>query len=220
MDLRSYCRLLLRRRQVLLLTFLLVGATLGGAGFLIPASYTATVQMLFTPNLPANAEVETRQTAQLYLAARMKTYAQVVTTDPVLQPVIDNLRLGVTVPQLVEKMQVTIPKDTSVINVSVSAPTAAGAASTANQIANQMQVVVVNLEGSATIIQVATLQPATPPLHRSSPNVVLNLAVAILLALVAAVFAAVVVDRYSNPKAYSSPTARRYNEERSNHGDP
>ena len=139
MDLRSYCRLLRRRLLVLLWTFLLVGAALGGAGFLIPSAYTATVQMVFSPNLPADATVETRQTAELYLSARMKTYAQVVTTDPVLQPVIDNLRLGVTMPQLVENLEVTIPADTSVINVSVSAPTATKAASTANQIASQMQ---------------------------------------------------------------------------------
>lgn len=196
MDLRRYCRMLRQRWPLLLGTFLLVGATLGGAGFLIPSTYTATVQMVFTPNLPADATVETRQTAEMYLAARMKTYAQVVTTDPVLQPVIDNLRLGVTVPQLVKKLKVTIPANTSVINVAVSAPTATKAASTANQIATQMQVAVANLEGSATVIKVAILQPAAPPLKRSSPNVPLNLAVAVMLAVVAAVFAAVVVDNF------------------------
>ena len=55
---------------------------------------------------------------------------------------------------------------------------------------------VANLEGSATVIQVAILQPAAPPLKRSSPNVLLNLAVAVVLAVVAAVFAAVVVDNF------------------------
>lgn len=196
MDLRSYCRLLQRRRLVLLWTFLLVGAALGAVGFLIPSTYTATVKMVFTPNLPANAGVETRQTAELYLSARIKTYAQVVTTDPVLQPVIDNLGLGVTVPQLVEQLKVTVPANTDVINVSVSAPTATKAASAANQIANQMQLAVANLEGSATVTQIAILQPAVPPSKRSSPNVLLNLAVAGLLAAVAAVFAAVVVDNF------------------------
>ncbi|KUH68557.1 hypothetical protein AU184_04175 [Mycolicibacterium novocastrense] len=194
MDLRSYCRLLRRRWLVLLGTFFLVAAALGGAGFLLPSTYTATVQMVFTPNLPPDSSMETRQIAGLYLASRMKTYAQVVTTDPVLQPVIDNLGLGVTVPQLVEEMEVTIPTDTSVIDLSVSAPTAEKAASIANRIAGQMQVAVANLEGSAMVIQVAVLQPATPPQHRSSPNVLLNLAIAFVVAAVAAVFAAVVVD--------------------------
>ncbi len=91
MDLRSYCRLLRRRWLVLLCTFLVVGAALGGAGFLLPSVYTATAQMVFAPNLPPNATMETRHTAELYLAGRMKTYAQVVTTDSVLQPVIDSL---------------------------------------------------------------------------------------------------------------------------------
>ncbi len=97
-------------------------------------------------------------------------------------------------PQLVETLEVTIPADTSVINMKVSAPTAAEAASIANNIASQMQLAVVNLEGSSTVIQVAVLQPATPPLHRSSPNGFLNLAVAVLLAMLSSVFAAVVVD--------------------------
>jgi polysaccharide biosynthesis transport protein len=196
MDLRSYCRVLRRRWLVLLGTFILVVAALGGGSFLLPAAYTATVQMVFTPNLPPDSTVETRQIAELYLAARMKTYAQLVTTDPVLQPVIDNQRLGVTVPQLVEKMEVTIPADTSVINLSVTAPTAEKAAATANQIAGQMQVAVTNLEGAATVIQVSVLQPAAPPQHRSSPNIKLNLAVAFVLAVLAAVFAAVLVDNF------------------------
>jgi capsular exopolysaccharide synthesis family protein len=194
MDLRSYCRMLRRRWVVLLGTFLLVGAALGGAGFLIPSVYTATAQMVFAPNLPADATMETRHTAELYLAGRMKTYAQVVTTDSVLQPVIDNLRLGVTVPELVEKLEVRIPADTSVIDLEVSAPTAAEAAAIANNIAGQMQLAVVNLEGAASVIQVAVLQPATPPSHRSSPNGLLNLAVAGVLAVLAGVFAAVIAD--------------------------
>lgn len=103
MDLRSYCRLLMRRWPVLLTVFLVVGAALAGAGFLIPSTYTANARIVFAPKLSGFVSMGTRQEAQTYVADRMKTYAQLVTTNRVLQPVIDSLNLGVTVPDLVKK---------------------------------------------------------------------------------------------------------------------
>lgn len=196
MDLRSYCRLLQRRWLVIVCTFLLVGVALVGAGFLIPKAYTATVQMVCSPDLPSDATMETRQLAGVYMAARMETYAQVVTTDAVLQPVIGGLHLDVSVPELVDSLDVSIPSDTSVIEVKVSAPTAKQAASTANSIASQMQSAVTVLEGSATVVRVDILQPAAPPLLPTSPNIRLNTAIAFVLALLSAIFAAVLVDTF------------------------
>ncbi|AEV71901.1 capsular polysaccharide biosynthesis protein [Mycolicibacterium rhodesiae NBB3] len=203
MDLRSYCRLLIRRWRVLLLVFILVGALLAGAGFLIPTSYTANIRLVLVPNISPYSTIEARQGAQSYIAERMKTYAQVVTTTQVLQPVIDTVGLGVRVPDLVKDIEVTIPPDTLVIDISVSAPTAAKAASAASRIADQMSHAVANLEGAPSVsdspVYVKVLQPADIPLHRSSPNVVLNLIVATLVALIAAVFAAVFVHNFEKP---------------------
>ncbi len=110
MDLRSYFRRLLRRWPVLLTVFVLVGAALAGAGFFIPATYTSSVRMVFAPpNLSVTTGMETRQVADLYLTSRMKTYAQLVTTNQVLQPVIDSLGLGTTVPDLAKQLDITIP---------------------------------------------------------------------------------------------------------------
>ena len=203
MDLRSYCRLLIRRWRVLLLVFILVGALLAGAGFLIPTAYTASIRLVFVPNISPYSTIEARQGAQSYIAERMKTYAQVVTTTQVLQPVIDSVGLGVRVPDLVKEMEVTIPPDTLVINISVSAPTAAKAASAASRIADQMSQAVAGLEGAASVgdspVHVNVLQPADIPSHRSSPNILLNLIVAAVVALIAAVFAAVFVDNFEKP---------------------
>ncbi|BBX50957.1 polysaccharide biosynthesis tyrosine autokinase [Mycolicibacterium poriferae] len=185
---------------MLLGTFIVVGAAVAAVGLLVPTSYTASVRIVFSPDLPADAPMETRRDAELYLADRMPTYAQVVTTNAVLQPVIDVLGLGVTVPELVNQVEVTIPSDTLVINVAASAPTAAEAASIANRVANQMPWAVADLEGSPTVdaspIQVSVLQPADIPQYRASPNLRLNLVVAAGLALIAGVFAAVIVDNF------------------------
>ncbi|WP_422742543.1 polysaccharide biosynthesis tyrosine autokinase [Mycobacterium sp. WMMD1722] len=200
MDLRSYSSRLLRRWRVFLVVFVVVGAALTGAGFLVPVSYEASVRVVVAPNLAPGTPIETRQIADLYLTSRMKTYAQLATTNQVLQPVIDSLGLDTTVIDLAEDMDVTIPSGTSVIDLAVSAPTADQAAATANRIANEMPWAVANLEGAATVaespVQVSVLQPADIPLHRSSPKTVLNIVIAIGLAFIAGVFAALVVDNY------------------------
>ncbi len=213
MDLRGYCRLLLRRWRVLLLVFVLVGGLLAGAGFLIPTAYTANIRLAFVPNISPFSTIEARQGAQSYIAERMKTYAQLVTTTQVLQPVIDSVGLGVRVPDLVKDMEVTIPPDTLVINISVSAPTAAKAATAASRIADQMSQAVAGLEGAPSVadspVHVDVLQPADVPLRRSSPNTVLNFAVAAVVALIAGLFAAVIVDNFDKPlrEDEESPTA-------------
>lgn len=181
-------------------TFLLVGAALAGAGFLIPTAYTTNVRIVFAPNLSASTAIETRQISDTYLTSRMNTYAQLVTTNEVLQPVIDSLNLSVTVPELVKQMEVVIPADTTVIDLSVSAPAAAEAAATANRIANEMPWAVASLEGATAVadspIKVTILQPADIPLYPSAPKVLLNLVVALGLALFSGVLAAVLVDNF------------------------
>ena len=218
MDLRSYCRLLIRRWRVLLLVFILVGALLAGAGFLIPTAYTANIRLVFVPNISPYSTIEARQGAQSYIADRMKTYAQVVTTTQVLQPVIDSVGLGVRVSDLARDMEVTIPPDTLVIDISVSAPTGAQAASAASRIADQMSSAVASLEGAPSVgdspVHVNVLQPADIPLDRSSPNILLNLIVAAVVAFIAAVFAAVFVHNFEKPLSADSE-----NEEAAADGD-
>ncbi|WP_445167251.1 polysaccharide biosynthesis tyrosine autokinase [Mycolicibacterium sp. Dal123E01] len=200
MDLRSYFLRLLRRWPVLLSVFVLVAAALAGAGFFIPATYTTNVRIVFSPNLSVTTGMETRQVADLYVTSRMKTYAQVVTTNQVLQPVIDSLGLGVTVPGLIQQTEVTIPAGTSVLSLSVSAQTGTEAAAIANRIASEMPGAVATLEGATVAgespIQVSVLQPAGIPQQQSSPNFMLNLVVAVGLALFAGVFIALIIDNF------------------------
>lgn len=190
----------MHRWRILLVVFLLVGAALASAGFLIPTTYTANTRIVFVPKLSPFSSMEARQTAESYLADRMKTYAQIVTTNQVLQPVIDSLDLRATVPDLVNQIEVAIPADTLVINLSVKGRTAEEAASTANRIANEMSWAVASLEGSASVpespVQVAVLQPADIPTHPSSPSLLIKLIAAAGLALIAGVFAAVMVDNF------------------------
>ncbi|WP_197497326.1 YveK family protein [Mycobacterium sp. 852013-51886_SCH5428379] len=212
MDLLSYWRRLLRRWPVFVSVFLVVAAGLTGVGLLIPPSYDATVRIVFTPNLSADTPMGTRQIADLYLTSRMKTYAEVVTTNEVLQPVIDSIGLDMSVSDLVEQTEVTIPAGTTVIEVAVSESTAESAASTANRIANQMPWAVASLEGAAATaespVQVRVLQPADIPQAPSSPKILLNLVVAIGLAFIAAVAAALLVDSFRTQAPKAEPGHR------------
>lgn len=190
----------MRRWPVLVSVFFLVGAAVAGVGFLVPETYTANARIVFAPNLSVDTEMQTRQVAELYLADRMKTYAQVVTTNQVLQPVIDSLSLGVSVPELVKRTEVTIPAGTQVIDVAVTEPTGEEAAATANRIANAVPFAVAGLEGAPSVaaspIQVSVLQPADIPTFHTTPNTTLNLIVAVGLGFIAAIVAAVLVDNF------------------------
>ena len=66
-----------------------------------------------------------------------------------------------------------------------------------------MSQAVAGLEGAPSVadspVHVNVMQPADIPLHRSSPNIMLNLIVAAVVALIAAVFAAVFVHNFDEP---------------------
>ncbi len=200
MDLRSYIKLLVRRWPVFVVTTVLVAAILGGASFLIPHVYIATVQLSFSPTLTTDASVEQRRGGMLYVTERLPTYAQAVTTSEVLDPVVRSQRLDLTAWGLADELTVKIPSGTVVLNISVPDDTPEGAAAIANAIAGQMPAEVARLEGSATVdaspVSVEVLQEALPPEYRVSPNLRLNFAVAGLIALFLGILAAVLADSF------------------------
>ncbi|WP_460772545.1 tyrosine-protein kinase domain-containing protein [Microbacterium sp. GXF7504] len=200
MDLRSYIRLLLRRWPVFLVVTIVVGAAIGAGSFFIPPVYTATAQVSFAPALPANTTMTDRRTAATYVAERMETYAQAVSTAEVLRPVIIEEDLDLSVGEFVRELAVTVPTGTTVMNISANGATAEQAASIADSVAANLPPAIAALEGAASVasspVEVSVLQAALPPEQRTSPNLRLNLVVAAVIALFVGVLAAVLVDNF------------------------
>lgn len=200
MDLRSYVRLLLRRWPVFVIAFVVVAGSIGAASFFVPAVYTTTASLSFSTATERDATIEARRTGAGYIRERIPTYAQLVTTSTVLEPVIASNDLEESAASLASTISVSIPNDTAILTITAQGSSAEQAATIANDIAAQMPDAVAAIEDATSAalspVQVEVVQAALPPESRSAPNIRLNLIVAVVIALFVAVFAAVIVDNF------------------------
>ncbi|MDN6555220.1 MAG: polysaccharide biosynthesis tyrosine autokinase [Acidipropionibacterium acidipropionici] len=110
-----------------------------------------------------------------YVQTQMPTYAQLATSSAVLQPVIDDLDLVMSVQTLKESVQVTIPEHTLVLQIQVTSMSRDSAAAIANGIAQSLtrvirQVAPKPAKGEGTAINVSLVDKAVAPNRPSSPN--------------------------------------------------
>lgn len=100
-------------------TFGLLGALVGSSTFLLPSSHRAVVSLLVSalPSGSGNSDLASRA----YLTKnRAETYARMMTSRQVLQPVIDEQQLDASVEELARTMTVEVPYETSVLSVTVN----------------------------------------------------------------------------------------------------
>ncbi|AXE39670.1 polysaccharide biosynthesis tyrosine autokinase [Acidipropionibacterium virtanenii] len=110
-----------------------------------------------------------------YMQTQMPTYAQLATSSAVLQPVIDDLGLKMSVNDLKKLMVVTIPQNTLVLQVAVSWTSAQESATVANAVAQSLTTVVRQVapkpaSGQRSAINVTLVDKAVAPAHQTSPD--------------------------------------------------
>src|SRR5699024_7250027 len=115
MELRDYLRIL--RKKWLLVTVMTV---LGiGAGFvpvmLMPSTYEANTQLYVSVRSDVSTTGDLMQ-GNSFAREVVSSYADVVATSVVLQPVIDELELDTTVSELAEKVQASTPERSVLID--------------------------------------------------------------------------------------------------------
>ncbi|WP_216851631.1 polysaccharide biosynthesis tyrosine autokinase [Herbiconiux sp. VKM Ac-2851] len=123
-----------------------------------------------------------------FLQNQVQSYADVVNTPLVLQPVIDTLGLDMSVSDLSSTIVATSPSDTVIVEITAANPNPEDAARIANAVASSFESAVGNLvppnaEG-VTPVKITVLQAASVPALPSSPNVPLFVAVGTLVGLV------------------------------------
>lgn len=175
-----------RRHALWLAIALLVGLAIGAAGTAVAhPRYQATTRLFVSTNAAASA-TDLNQGGD-FSQQIVKSYADVASSAYVLDPVIQNLQLGVTSDDLADDVVATAPLNTSVVNVTVTDLEPKRAARIANAIAEQLKSAVHVLTpatGSGqALVTVTQIQPARPPSSQSSPNLVLNLILGGLVAL-------------------------------------
>ncbi|MDQ6795899.1 MAG: polysaccharide biosynthesis tyrosine autokinase [Chloroflexota bacterium] len=135
MDLRPQGSILRHR-----IGFILAGTLLAAAAaFIVSAALPKTYQASASLIVGQTASVATPdQNAPATSQRLSQTYADLATTGPVLQKVIDKLQLGTGVEELRGRISVVAPQGSAVLRIIASDGSASRAAAIANQIADEL----------------------------------------------------------------------------------
>jgi len=185
MELRDYL-VVLRKYWLSIVAITVLGiAAAACISLLMKPVYTAQTAVFLSVN-GGNSASDLVQGAN-YASNQVNSFAQVVTTPVVLQPVIDKLGLDTTPAELAKSITTTIPTNTAIVQIAVKDTSAAQSATIAQAVSESLVAGVQKLSpadttGSQTVAA-TILTPATVPTAWTSPNVLLNLALGFLVGL-------------------------------------
>lgn len=164
---------------------------------LLGIAAAAVITQQLTPRYEADAQVfvalDTGSTAaELNSAAtfstqRVTSYADLVQSPLVLDPVIDDLGLDVTATELATQVEAQVAPDTVLIEIFVSDESPQAAADIANAVATNLASAVETLDrtpsSTTSPVRLSTTRPAVPPSGPVSPVPALNLAIGLVAGL-------------------------------------
>jgi len=175
-ELRDYVRIL-HKNWILLLILLVLGLA-GGAGYALMQApkYNASTQLYVSVRTEGAATGDLVQ-GTTFARQMVTSYVDFVDTALVLDPVIDELGLDMTVAQLAGRVTATTPLNTVLIDISVTDGDPKQAAELANAIAESFGNVVQGTleqpasEEASSPVTITITEPAVAPTAASSPNV-------------------------------------------------
>lgn len=165
--------------------------------------YTSTAQVFatYSDTSVEDGGINSINSASTYISNQIRSYPTLATTEAVLQPVIDNLGLQLTVPALAEQLTVENPEDTAFVNITVTDGDPRQAAAIANSVAESLsKVVETSLYDTAdqqSPVKLSVVQKAQEPSSPSSPNIPLYMAVGLVAGVIVGVLVALLRDMLS-----------------------
>jgi capsular exopolysaccharide synthesis family protein len=187
---------ILRKRwvTVVVVTFLCVLAA-GIVSALTPATYAAHATSFVSLTDAGSASTSIAQSSQ-FAQSRVESYPEVVHSPKVLQPVIDDLGLDMTVQELNRKVTAVNPTNTVNLQVTATDHDPRLAAEIANGVADNMALVIPELEkpanGQDTPVKVTVTVPANTPHYPVSPRKTLNLVLGFVMGLALGIVGALI----------------------------
>lgn len=187
MELRDYVRIL-HKNWILILVLLLLGLA-GGAGYaaMQAPKYVASTQLYVSVRTEGAATGDLVQ-GTTFARQMVSSYVDVIGKALVLEPVIEELDLDMSVSQLAPKVTASTPLNTVLVDISVTDTDPEQAAQIANAVATSFSSVVQGTlerpaEEAASPVLITVTQPATAPTTAASPNVKMLVALGGLLGL-------------------------------------
>lgn len=186
--LRDYLRVL-RKHWIAILVCMILG---GAAGFAVSAAatpqYRASTTLYVAVRSQSQTGVVELTQGGYYARDAVRSYVDVINDAIVLERVIEDLDLGMSVGELAGMVSASARPQTVLINVDVVGPDPAQAAAIADSVGENFAEVVMNtlekpLSGGESPVRVSTTQPAEVPTYPISPDRQLNIAFGLLLGL-------------------------------------
>lgn len=182
-----------------IITFAVVFLAVCAYTLITPPKYSSTAQTYATYSDASveGGDISSINSASSYISNQIRSYPTLATTEAVLQPVIDELGLNLTVAQLGGQLTVENPTNTAFVNITVEDGNPQQSAAIANAVAESLQDVVENSlydSGRQSPVKLSIVQQAQEPTSPSSPNVPLYMAIGLVGGLILGVFAALLRD--------------------------
>lgn len=183
------------------LWWLILGCALAGGAVGVAVAVTTTPQYQSTASLyfavnQVNSANDLNQGSN-YTQGQMLSFAQLATSSRVLNLVIDDLGLETTSRDLSHNIHISIPQDTSILNVQAMSTDPDMAAEIANSVSHQLTEVVdeigpTSTDGAASI-SASVIDEAVVPTYQALPNKPRDTALATALGLMVGLLAAFAV---------------------------
>ena len=191
MNLNQYMRCLKQQWWIVVLTAVLGLIAGAGSAMIMPKSYESQAQVFV--NVANPRSVTDLQMGEQFAVARAGSYAKVATTNSVVQPVVDRLRLEDSPEELVKKdLVATNQPNTAMITITATSSSAQGAADLAQATAESLVSVSRGLETTPqsqdgmqpATVKLNVVQKAAVPQKQAGPPTVINTALGVLVGLV------------------------------------
>lgn len=185
MDLHDYIRIVRRSWRIIVAAVLGIVALAALLTALTTPKYQAATELFVSTAGGENANDLLQGSS--FTQRQVTTYADLITTPVVLQPVIDDLGLDVTAAGLASTVTATVPPNTVLIDITVTRENPDEAAALANAIGVQFTETVQDLErvdeeGSSPV-KATVVKEALAPDSPVSPNPTRNVALGLVLGL-------------------------------------
>jgi succinoglycan biosynthesis transport protein ExoP len=176
---------ILRRRWLGVLIIALATLALASAiSLAMPKKYTATTRLFIAV---AGDSVTDLAQGSNFAAKQMSSYAEVATSPRVLTPVIAQLGLVTTPNELAESVEATVPVETVFLEIAATDRDPARAAQIANAVGQELTKVTSELTpdklDGTKAVQATPIAEAQLPDKPSSPKILQNLGVGLILGL-------------------------------------
>lgn len=179
-DLTELFMTLWNKAHIIILAGILVGlvAFVGTKLFITP-QYTSTTKFYVLSKTTDTGSVTYND---LQTGAQLtKDYAELVKSRPVLEEVLSVLNLDMETEDLAKKITVTTPTDTRVMSINVEDPQPKVARDIADAV---RQAVSIQIKDIMDVDSVKTVEEANLPDHASSPSVMKNTLIGVILGII------------------------------------